>query len=209
MNAPNQKLRALGGYLVDVYRLATCTLANPHSYMKFLMIDRVRRATGSRTFVETGTYLGGTAFRCSRVFERVYTIELDAAIAARARLNLASRSNVQLIEGDAIRELRTLLERGNLRNAVIFLDGHFSGGETALGDAPEPAVDAVELLGKHRDRIGGVIVDDFRTFGTEPGTPAKSQLIASIEKHLPHPEFTLAVQNDQVVVTRRVFNAPR
>lgn len=203
MNAPNQKLRALAGYLVDVYRLATCTLANPHSYMKFLMIDRVRRATGSKTFVETGTYLGGTAFRCSRVFERVYTIELDAAIAAKARRNLSSRSNVRLIEGDAVPELRTLLERGDVDNAVVFLDGHFSGGETALGDAPEPAVDAVELLGRHRDRIAAVIVDDFRTFGVEAGTPPKSQLIASIEKHLPHPEFTLAIQNDQVIVRRQ------
>ena len=202
MNAPNRKLRALAGYLVDVYRLATCTLSNPHSYMKFLMIDRVRRATGSKTFVETGTYLGGTAFRCSRVFERVYTIELDAKIAAKARRNLASRSNVQLIEGDAVRELRALLERGAVDNAVVFLDGHFSGGETALGDAPEPAVDAVELLGRHRDRIGAVIVDDFRTFGVQDGTPLKSQLIASIEKHLPHPQFSLAIQNDQVIVKR-------
>ena len=202
MNAPDKAISGLAGYLVDVYRLATCTMSNPHSYMKFLAIDRARKATGSTVFIETGTFLGGTAFRCSKVFEQVYTIELDPAIAAKARRNLASRPNVQLIEGDAVRELRTLLEPGNLDNVVVFLDGHFSGGETASGDSAEPAVDAVEILGRYRSRIGAVIIDDFRNFGVEPGHPPKSQLIASIERNLPHPEFTMAIQNDEVIVKR-------
>jgi hypothetical protein len=201
MNAPNY-LKGIAGYLVDLYRLARGTLTNPHSYFKFVAIDQARKATGSRTFIETGTYLGGTAFRCSKVFDRVYTIELDAGIAARARKNLASRRNVELIEGDAVSELRRLLERGDIGNAVVFLDGHFSGGETAHGSSAEPAVDAVELLGLHRSRIGAVIIDDFRNFGVEPGHPPKSQLIAAVEKHLPHPEFALAIQNDQVIVRR-------
>jgi predicted O-methyltransferase YrrM len=49
-----------------------------------LQIDALRKRTGAKQFMEAGTYLGLTAERCGRVFERVYTIELDHELVRKA-----------------------------------------------------------------------------------------------------------------------------
>jgi hypothetical protein len=203
VRAPGQIVSAMGGLLADYYRLATCQLQNPHSYLKFLAINHARRTTGSTTFIETGTYLGGTAHRCSKVFDAVYTIELSPELAQQAKRNLARRANVEVIQGDAIVELDNLLQSRPIERATIFLDGHFSGGNTSCGTVAEPAIQELEILARHRHRINAIIIDDFRNFGTEPGHPPKSQILHALETFFPETDFTIRIQNDQVLVTRK------
>jgi len=202
MNSPNKPFSGLAGYLHDLYLLATCKLINPHSYLKFLTIKRACQATRSTTFIETGTYLGGTAYRCSKLFQKVYTIELDSLLAEKARLNLKSCANTEVIQGDAVMQLDRLFRGGSIHRAVVFLDGHFSGGNTAHGEVAEPAIEELRILSKNRIAVNAIIIDDFRNFGVEPGHPPKSQLIRAIEDLFPAPEFALHIQNDQVIVRR-------
>ena len=196
-------LSGAAGFVADLYLLATCRLQNPHSYFKFLAINQARRATHSTTFIETGTYLGGTAYRCSKVFDAVYTIELSPEIAQQARRNLAACRNVEVIQGDAAVELENILRRRPVERATVFLDGHFSGGDTAHGTVAEPALQELEILARHRERINAIVIDDFRNFGVEPGHPPKSHVLRSLETHFPETDFTIRVQNDQVIVTRK------
>jgi hypothetical protein len=203
MNAPGKWVHGLGGYLYDIYKMATCQMINPHSYLKYLTIDRARRDTNGRTFVETGTFLGGTAYRCSKVFERVYTIELDTELARRARQNLAGCQNVEVIQGDAMVELEKVFAARPVERAVVFLDGHFSGEMTAKGDIEEPAILELQVLEKHRNQISAIVIDDFRNFGEEPGHPPKWELLRAIDCHLPRADFNVQIQNDQVIITRR------
>jgi hypothetical protein len=203
MKAPNKPLSGLAGYLHDIYLLATCRMVNPHSYLKFLTIKRAFQKTHSTTLIETGTYLGGTAYRCAKIFKKVYTIELDPVLVQKARINLAGCSNVEVIHGDAVEQLGKLFNAGSIERAVVFLDGHYSGGDTAHGEIAEPALEELKILGQNRNRINAVIIDDFRNFGMEPGHPPKSELFRSLEKFLPEAEFTLQIQNDQVMATRR------
>lgn len=204
MNAPGKFFHGLGGYLHDLYQMATCQLNNPHSYLKFMAINQARKATRSVSFVETGTYLGGTAYRCAKVFQKVWTIELDPELARRAGQNLKSLPNVELIQGDAIVELAKIFANRQIRQAIVFLDGHFSGGDTASGTVEEPAIQELEILGRYRDKINGIIIDDFRNFGEEPGHPPKWELLRAIEKHFPRAEFAVRIQNDQVIILRRI-----
>jgi protein-L-isoaspartate O-methyltransferase len=53
---------------------------NLHSYMKYKVLRRLGQRTDARCLIETGTFLGVTAARCARVFDRVFTIELDATL---------------------------------------------------------------------------------------------------------------------------------
>src|SRR6478672_2814069 len=46
--------RGLGGYLADLYELATFQFTNPRSFSKYLAIKRVARKTGARVFIEGG-----------------------------------------------------------------------------------------------------------------------------------------------------------
>ena len=88
------------------------------------------------------------------------------------------------------------LSSGN--NAVIFLDGHFSQGVTAHGDLAEPACELLSSLASYKDKIKGIVVDDFRLFGIDKGWPRKSELIKSAEDCFG--DYRLSIHLDQVVL---------
>jgi hypothetical protein len=152
--------------------------------------------------IETGTFLGVTAARCARVFDRVVTIELDADLALRARAYLQRFPNVELLHGDGAKVLPDVITRDDAREAVVFLDGHYSGGVTAHGDVADPALSELDTLAHYSERVCGVVVDDFRLFGTEPGFPSKATLLAATERAFPSPRFRLDVHADQLLVER-------
>jgi len=202
MNKQGSIVAAWGGHLVDLYRLARFDVRNPHSYAKLRQIKALARRCGAKMMIETGTYLGNTAMRCSSLFDRVFTIELDPALYQQASRYLAPRKNVECIEGDGLKMLPAILARADVSNVLVFLDGHFSMGLTAHGDVAEPACLEVEVLAKYQDKIAGVIIDDFRTFGSAAGYPLKSELFRSIEQNFGD-AFDCTVHLDQVLVWRK------
>ena len=202
MNRPGKGLQAAAGHVRDLYRLARFDVFNPHSYSKFRTLRSVQQRTGATQLIETGTYLGVTTRRCAPHFAKVFTIELDHELATQAREQLRPLANVTLIEGDADREMRTLFEDAAVRDVLVFLDGHYSGAGTAVGDAPEPAVDVLEFLAQHESRLRAVVVDDFREFGTAPGWPKKWQLVRAAEELFVPKGFRLTIQLDQLLLER-------
>jgi hypothetical protein len=201
MNQQGSYFSALGGHLVDLYRLMRFDVRNPHSLSKVRQIRALAKRTHARTLVETGTFLGNTAMRASYFFDRVITIELSPDLYRKAAAYLAKRKNVECIEGDATKVLPQVMSRPDVREALVFLDGHFSGGPTALGDTEEPACIEIEMLAPFRDKVAGIVVDDFRLFGAG-GWPPKSELLRAVEKHLGQThDFT--VHLDQLLVWRK------
>ncbi|OGI19092.1 MAG: hypothetical protein A3B68_07810 [Candidatus Melainabacteria bacterium RIFCSPHIGHO2_02_FULL_34_12] len=197
-------LKSFVGYLIDIFLIATFKFSNPHSYTKFLTIYRTKKKTNSDIFIETGTFLGVMADRCSRIFNKVYTIELDPTLAQNAKNYLATRKNVTVIEGDGLKILKEIFKSEQITNAIIFLDGHYSGGITACGDIPEPAVEEISVLSQYKDKIGAIIIDDFRVFGSENNIPTKSELFKSVENKFGYNEFEINVYLDQLLVIRKV-----
>jgi hypothetical protein len=176
---------------------------NSGAYTKYVLLNRLRRQTRSRVFIETGTLFGDTARRAAAVFERVITIELDPSLADRAAVALRDLPHVEVLKGDALNLLPAVLQRSDVRNVLVFLDGHYSGEGTACGSLPEPAVAALTILAPSKDRLNCVIVDDFRCFGVEPGFPSKSQLLQCAESNFPREEFNIEVVWDQLRIVRR------
>jgi hypothetical protein len=201
MNEQGSYIAAVGGHLVDLWRTMTMDFANPHSLTKLRCLNSLRRRTGAKVFVETGTYLGNTAYRASWLFDRVFTIELDHELARKAGEFLARRRNVRVIEGDALHALPQVFEDPSVRDAVVFLDGHYSAGDTACGELQEPAVEEIRSLGRYKDQILAIQVDDFRLFGL-PGFPSKSDLLKAIEDSFGG-DFQIEIQFDQVMIVRR------
>ena len=200
MNKQDQYFQALAGHILDIYRLASFKFKNPHSYTKYRQINSIRKRTSSSVFIETGTYLGVTTNRCSSVFEKVYTIELDEKLAAQATSYLSNKKNVEVIQGDALKILPTLLESESVNNALIFLDGHFSGGVTACGDLPEPAIQELQVIADYKNKVKAIIIDDFRCFGTDLGFPKKSEVIEIMEKHFD--DYEITVHLDQLILVK-------
>jgi len=204
MNKASKLPKAYIGHIVDLYRIARWTFHNPHSYTKYRAINNLRKVTEAKTFIETGTFRGLTAKRCARVFDQVLTIELDDKLYAEASDYLAPLPNVKVIHGDGLVEVEKLLSDSSVDNVVLFLDGHFSGGVTALGDMHEPAVEELAVLSQYRDKISGIIIDDFREFGTMEGWPKKWELIRAAEELFVNDGYDLAVYLDQVIISRRM-----
>jgi hypothetical protein len=200
MNKQNKEFQAVIGYLVDLYKISTFSFSNPHSYTKFLAIKSAKKHADAKNLIETGTYLGVTTKRCSPYFDNVWTIELDKDLAHQASEFLANNKNVHVLQGDVLKILGSVLSK-DFRDVLIFLDAHFSGGATALGDLPEPAIEEIKIISQFRDKIAGVIIDDFRLFGTEPGFPSKSSVFQAIEELLP--EFQVTVALDQIIILKK------
>jgi hypothetical protein len=57
------------------------------------------------------------------------------------------------------------------------------------------------ILSKFSDKISGIIIDEFRLFGTEPGFPSKSSVFQSIEQLFPRFDVTVAL--DQILILKK------
>jgi hypothetical protein len=195
-----QNLRnfAVFGYLLDLFKIAKFEFQNPHSLTKFFLIKSIQKRKGLTCFIETGTYLGVTTKRCAQIFDQVYTVELSEELAEKAANFLARDRHVKVICADALEALPKVLEDEAVKNAFVFLDGHFSGGVTESTDVPEPAIEELKVLAKHKDKIGAIMIDDFRSFGKEPGFPYKSELLKAAESYFDG--FEISVHLDQLLI---------
>lgn len=76
--------------------------------------------------VETGTGLGYSTYRISRIFSKVYTIELDPELHLSALRNFGENPDIVCIQGDSSEQLEKLLP--TLTSPTVFyLDAHWSG----------------------------------------------------------------------------------
>lgn len=133
---------------------------------------------GHEVLVESGTYLGGTVEYFLPHARRIYSIELEPTLFANAAAAFAGAPHVSIIEGDATIHVPRIV--ADLDEApLIFLDGHYSCGETACGDEPEPALTIVRLLGELGVPAGTtLVVDDLRTFA-EGAVPVTVEELAA------------------------------
>ena len=198
--AKDTGLRAVFDHLQDLWRIANFSFHNPRNLTKFRQIKSVARRSGAQCLIESGTYRGTTTKRCVPEFHKIVTIEIDESLARDAKLFLKNNSNVEVVQGDVIDCLPAILEKQDMQNILVYLDGHFSGGVTGKGKADEPACDAVNLLSKYRHKLSAIIIDDFREFGRS-GLPKKSDLIIACENFFGD-NTKLTVHLDQVVVFR-------
>lgn len=190
------------GHLVDLTRLGLFKYGAPHSFTKFRQILAAKRLTGARVLVETGTFKGVTTSRCLPHFEMVYTIELDSNLAAAAKQRFRRSPKCVVLQGDAMEEVGKLIGDESLgRDILFFLDGHFSGGVTAVGEKVEPALDVLLRIAEQKPRVAGIIVDDFREFGTQRGWPSKAELIGLAESLFG--DFEIMVHLDQLLILRK------
>lgn len=118
--------------------------------------------------VETGTHVGRGARLLAGVFPSVVTIELSPTLAAQARTNLADLRLVRSLEGHSVDLLPRLVDPSI--PTYWFLDGHWSGGETAGESDNCPVARELEVISKgHEDDV--IVVDDARYFLSPPPPP--------------------------------------
>ena len=113
-------------------------------------------------FIETGSYLGdGIRLAIESGFENIISIELSENYFNKCKETFKNHQNVNLILGDSYYKLSSILKNNNLRY-TYWLDGHYSGGDTANGVLEFPIMKELEVI-LNRNISGEIIyIDDMR-----------------------------------------------
>ncbi len=116
------------------------------------------------TFIETGTYVGDTTAIAAPFFENVYTIELAEIYYNIAKGFLEPFDNINLIQGYSEIELNKILTARGAASTMIFLDAHYSAGNTAKAKNDPPVLDELVVLSNYAEDDTVIILDDVRCF---------------------------------------------
>lgn len=109
--------------------------------------------------IETGTYLGQTTGKLSKVFRLVYTIEISEEIYHAARKNLVFSKNVVKLLGSSCSFLPEILQNEKTSNIIFYLDAHYSGENTGK---TRPLLEEIEIINNHANDNAIIIIDDAR-----------------------------------------------
>ena len=115
---------------------------------------------GLKVFIETGTANGDTPAALMRYFEQLHTIEVgeDQYKAAVRRFR---DSNVRCYHGDSGQILPEILTEIGDQRALLWLDGHYCGGDRA--DKDTPILEELEaIFSTGVDHV--ILIDDARLF---------------------------------------------
>lgn len=131
-------------------------------------------------FIETGTYTGHMVYAMLNRFDQIYSIELDHALAERAKMQFVGYGRVHILEGESGRILPDLL--ADIQEPCLFwLDAHYSGGSTAKGPHETPIIQELNCILNHDAADHHVVlIDDARCFTGENDYPD----LRTLEQHI-------------------------
>lgn len=157
----------------------------PPGEFKIASLQAYQAYFGLNIFVETGTYYAETTQAMARSTPRVYSIELAAGLAQRARVLFQNLPHVTIIEGDSGVELARLMPRID-RPALFWLDGHWCGPETGMSQAsPVPIFEELDAIFAHPIDGHVIFIDDARYFFGLWGYPTVDQVRRHVEQRRP------------------------
>ena len=117
----------------------------------------------TRHYVETGAYMGDGIKSVLSNYPHIHSIELAEKWYQHNVDQFRTNSNVNMYLGDSKRVLPSVLETIK-EPATIFLDAHYSGGTTALGEEEVPLLAELDIL-KDREYDDIIVIDDIRLVG--------------------------------------------
>jgi hypothetical protein len=134
------------------------------------LLNLEENKTEYNTFIESGTYYGGTVTALRDEFQTLYTIELSEKhyqyFDEIKRSN--NYDNIVNYFGDTVDVLPVILQTLKYQDKSIFwLDGHWSSGDTAKGKKDCPLIEECNHIDNfYKPSKGIILIDDYRLFGT-------------------------------------------
>ncbi len=169
----------------------------PHLLKQRVLREHAQRY-GLKILVETGTYYGDMVQAMRPYFEKIYSIELSAALHERARRRFRGVDRIELLRGDSGVELGRLMP-GIDRPALFWLDGHYSAGITAKGEKETPIFEELGHVFAAPDIGHVIVIDDARCFGTDPAYPTMGDLTAFVRANRPDHDITIDGDSIRIV----------
>lgn len=133
------------------------------------IVLELARLGNAAAFVETGTFQGRTTLWASKHFDAVFTIERSEDLFALHEEGLRQLRGVRPLLGHSREVLPTVVAELGDRNALFWLDGHWSGEGTAGADDECPLLEELACLSQRGRDI--ILIDDARLFLCAPPRP--------------------------------------
>ena len=167
-------------------------------------IDALKRITGATSFIETGTYLGNTTHAMRTIFERVISIELSDELHSAAVKRFNGDPGVTLVKGDSSKMMNGLLDLVQNSLPMIWLDAHWSGGNTVKAEGNTPILAEIKAIKEAGLAETVILIDDisyfwnvrpgFNVHGSIGGYPEIERLMKELLRV--NPEFDIFVNGD-------------
>lgn len=182
---------------------AGCPAPPPH-LIKQRILREYAEQYDCKVLVETGTFYGDMIDAMLQDFSELYTIELSEDLHKTACERFKGEPKVHLIQGDSGKELAKLVPKLTQR-ALFWLDGHYSAGDTALGDKETPVFEELDHLYSLSNLEHVILIDDAREFGGNSAYPTLETLEAFIQDRFDG--YTLSVDTDIIRIIPNYIGA--
>ena len=164
-----------------------------------------------QAFVETGTYKADTALWASSNFDLVYTIELSPHLHEQVSSKYQNYSNIIFLNGNSAEILPKIIAEIN-QPSIFWLDGHWSGRDTAGEENECPLLQEIEAI-NHFGYEKFIFIDDARLFLSPPPPPHNTnhwptiaEIIKKIEQDVPY-SYTVVYKDVIISVPSKYKNA--
>jgi len=182
--------------------MGLCTFGVPQELALFL-----KERLALNTFVETGTFGGGTAAWAARHFPRVYSIEASEKYWREACTRHAGLDNVTFVHGHSPEQLAAL--RPQLDRPLFWLDAHWCGHDTAGEPSQCPLTDELAAIAAAALPQSAILIDDARLFLAPPPAPNRWEdwpdVAAVIEALDACGDLAIVVHDDVIVAVPRTL----
>jgi len=173
----------------------------PH-VIKQKIIKNYANRFNINTMIETGTFMGEMIDAVLNIFPKIISIELDPALAQRAKNKFSSNTHVKILQGDSGVLLRSVIAE-IAEPCLFWLDAHYSGGVTSKSDLETPVAKELGMLLDHPCADHVILIDDAREFTRQNNYPSLDEVRRLIVSK--RPDWVMQVEDDIIRIHKVVL----
>ena len=172
------------------------TIPPPH-IVKQKKIEEYGIKFNLSTLIETGTYQGDMVEAQKQNFKSIISIELSDKLFKKAKTKFENQKHISILQGDSGKLLSEVVKKLNAP-ALFWLDGHYSGGITALGDKECPVPEELAaIFSINFNHI--ILIDDARLFNGTHDYPTYDEIKTIVQKF--RKNYQLEIIDDIICLT--------
>ncbi|MGD0664292.1 MAG: hypothetical protein ABSA17_01000 [Rhabdochlamydiaceae bacterium] len=131
--------------------------------LKIEFLQMLKDNFNAVAFVESGTYKGFTTTNAAEIFREVHTVELSKSLSKAAKKKFKKQKHIKVYRGDSGKVFCKILPE--IKSRILFyLDGHYSGSETAQGIENTPLMKELKAIEEAKKSDSIILIDDIRCF---------------------------------------------